>query len=51
MFSVPIAKKLGAKIIIVCSSGYHFVDPQYHAIDAFLNEANKENIRMMIYTK
>ena len=51
MFSVPIAKKLGADIIIVCSSGYHFVDPQYHAIDAFLNEVNKENMRLMIYTK
>lgn len=50
-FSVPIAAKLGANIIIVCSSGYHFVDPQYHAIDAFLNEANKQNIRLMIYTK
>lgn len=51
MFSVPIAKKLGADIIVVCSSGYHFVDPQYHAIDAFLHEANKENMRLMIYTK
>lgn len=50
-YSVPIAAKLGAEIIIVCSSGYHFVDPQYHAIDAFLNEVNKLNIRLMIYTK
>lgn len=50
-FSIPIAKKLGAELIIVCSSGYHFAEAQYHAIENFLNELKDTNIRLMIYTK
>lgn len=50
-YSVPMAKKLGAEIIIVCSSGYHFVNPIYLAMDSFVKEANKENLTLMIYTK
>lgn len=50
-FSIPIAEKLGAEIVIVCSSLYHFEDLQYHALDSFINEIKKTNITLMIYTK
>ena len=33
-FSIPIAEKLGAEILIVCSSLYHFEDLQYRASNA-----------------
>ncbi len=50
-FSVPIAEKLGANIIIVCSSLYHFEDLQYHALNSFIDEIKKTNMTLMIYTK
>lgn len=50
-FSIPIAEKLGAEIVIVCSSLYHFEDLQYHALDSFINEIKKTNMTLMIYTK
>ena len=50
-FSIPIAEKLGAEIIIVCSSLYHFEDLQYHAMEHFINEVKKTNMTLMIYTK
>jgi uncharacterized SAM-binding protein YcdF (DUF218 family) len=50
-FSIPIAEKLGADIIIVCSSLYHFEDLQYHALEHFINEVKKTKMTLMIYTK
>lgn len=50
-FSIPIAEKLGAEIVIVCSSLYHFEDLQYHALDSFINEIKKTDMTLMIYTK
>jgi uncharacterized SAM-binding protein YcdF (DUF218 family) len=50
-FSIPIAEKLGADIIIVCSSMYHFEDLQYHALEHFINEVKKTKMTLMIYTK
>ncbi|MBP3503930.1 MAG: YdcF family protein [Bacilli bacterium] len=51
MFSIPIAEELGADIVIVCSSLYHFEDLQYHALESFINEVKKTNMTLMIYTK
>jgi len=50
-YSIPIAKKLGAELIIVCSSGYHFADPQYLAMESFVKEAKAYDLTLMIYTK
>ena len=50
-YSIPIAKKLGAELIIVCSSGYHFADPQYLTMESFVKEAQENNLTLMIYTK
>ncbi|MBR6517926.1 MAG: YdcF family protein [Bacilli bacterium] len=50
-FSIPIAEKLGADIVIVCSSLYHFEDLQYHALEHFINEVKKTKMTLMIYTK
>ena len=50
-FSIPIAEKLGADIVIVCSSLYHFEDLQYHALEHFINEVKKTKMALMIYTK
>ncbi len=50
-FSIPIAKKLGAEIVIVCSSGYHFGNPIYKAMESFVKEIEGSNITLMIYTR
>ena len=50
-YSIPIAEKLGAEIVIVCSSLYHFEDLQYHALDNFIKEIKKTKMTLMIYTK
>ena len=50
-FSVPMAKELGAELIIVCSSGYHFADPQYSAMKSFVSEAQNNELTLMVYTK
>ena len=50
-FSIPIAKKLGAKMIIVCSSPYHFADPQYKAMESFVKELEGSGIALMTYSK
>lgn len=50
-FSIPIAEKLGADIVIVCSSLYHFEDLQYHALEHFINEVKKTKMALLIYTK
>ena len=50
-YSIPIAKEKGAEIVIVCSSGYHFADAQYLAMDSFVKEIQGSNIRLMTYCK
>ena len=50
-FSIPIAEKLGAEILIVCSSLYHFEDLQYRALESFIEEIKKTKMTLMIYTK
>lgn len=50
-FSVPLAFELGAEIIIVCSSLYHFEDPQYSLMPSFIKEAKQLGLTMMTYFK
>ena len=50
-FSVPIVKELKANVVIVCSSGYHFVEQYSHTVEYFLSGLKDNNIRFMIYTK
>lgn len=50
-YSVPLAKKLGAEQIIVCSSAYHFGNPGYKAMESFVNELKDSNIILMTYCR
>lgn len=50
-YSVPIAKNLGAEIIIVCTSPYHFADSKYQAMESFVKEIRGTNITLMTYCK
>lgn len=50
VYSVPIAKKLGANTIIVVSSGEHFSKYSYNVVKFFASQIKDENIRLMIYT-
>ncbi len=50
-YSIPIAKQLGAEIVIVCSSGYHFGNPIYKAMESFVKEIEGTDITLMVYTR
>ena len=53
MFSVPIAKRLGAKRIIIVSTIEHFTIYFYNVLKIFRNAIDKfydEDIRLMVYT-
>ena len=50
-YSVPIAKQLGAEVIIICTSAYHLGNPGYKAMETFIGELTDTNIVLMTYTK
>ena len=50
-FSGPMALELGADIIIVCSSAYHFENPGYKLMESFVNEIKDKNVILMSYCK
>ena len=50
-YSAPIIKKLGAEIVIICTSPYHLGDPKYKAMESFINELKDTNIAVMCYTR
>ena len=50
-YSVPIAIELGAEIIIVCSSAYHFENPGYKLVESFVKEISVHNVVLMSYCK
>lgn len=50
-FSIPMVKKINPDIVIVCSSPYHFADPQYKAMESFVNELKDSGIALMTYSK
>lgn len=51
LYSVPLAKDLGAETIIVCTSDYHLADGGYNTIRYFMNNLKGTNISIMFYTK
>ena len=51
LYSLPIAKELGAQTIIVCTSDYHLADSGYNTIRYFVNGLKDTNISIMFYTK
>lgn len=51
LYSVPIAKDLGANTIIVCTSDYHLADGGYNTVRYFMNNLKGTNISIMFYTK
>ena len=51
LYSVPIAEKLGAKTIMVCSSAYHFGNPVYKAMETFVKEIEGKDITLMTYCR
>ena len=50
-YSVPIIKKLGAELVIICTSPYHLGDPRYKTMESFINELKDTNIAVMCYTR
>ena len=50
-YSVPIALELGAELIIVCSSPYHFGNPSYKLMESFVSEINGKKIILMSYCR
>lgn len=50
-YSVPIAKQLGAEVLIVCTSMYHLGNPIYKAMESFVKELEGSNIILMTYTR
>lgn len=50
-YSIPIAKSLGAEVVIVCTSKYHFGNPIYKAMESFVNEIENTNMILMTYTR
>lgn len=51
LYSIPIAKELGAQTIIVCTSDYHLADGGYNTIRYFVSNLKDTNIKIMFYTK
>ena len=50
-YSVPLAKDLGAEVIMVCTSPYHFGNPIYRAMESFVSETKDTGIALMTYCK
>ena len=50
LYSVPIAKKLGAKTIILSTSLYHFKNPYYKTMESFISEIEESGITLITYS-
>ena len=50
LYSVPIAKKLGAKTIILSTSLYHFKNPCYKTMESFISEIEESGITLVTYS-
>lgn len=51
LFSIPIARKLGAETIIVVSSVDHFAMRSYNVYELFHNALGNDNVELIFYTK
>ena len=49
-YSVPLAKKLGAKKIIIVTTIEHFTNYDYNPLKIFSEFINDDEIRLMVYT-
>lgn len=49
-YSVPIAKELGADVIMVCSSSYHFKNSGYKLMESFVSQIEGTGMTLMTYT-
>lgn len=49
-FSIPIAKQLDAKTIIICSSLYHFKNVGHKTMESFIGNLEGSDITLMIYS-
>lgn len=49
-YSVPIAKELGADVIMVCSSSYHFKNPDYKLMESFVSQIEGTGMTLLTYT-
>lgn len=49
-YSVPIAKELGADVIMVCSSSYHFKNPGHKLMESFVSQIEGTGMTLMTYT-
>lgn len=50
-YSIPIVKKLGVDMVIVCTSAYHLANPIYKTMESFVNELKDSGIILMTYCK
>ena len=50
LYSVPIAKKLGAKTIILSTSLYHFKNPCYKTMETFIEKLEDSGITLLTYS-
>ena len=50
LYSVPIAKNLGAKTIILSTSLYHFKNPGYKTMETFIGQLEDSGITLLTYS-
>ncbi len=50
LYSIPIAKELEAKTIILCSSLYHFKNQIHKTMESFISGIEGSGITIMIYS-
>ncbi len=50
LYSVPIAKELGAKTIILSTSLYHFKNPYYKTMETFIGQLEDSGITLLTYS-
>ena len=51
LYSIPIAKELGADVVMVCSSSYHFKNPGYKLMESFVSCVEGTGMKLMTFTK
>lgn len=50
LYSIPIAKELGAKTIILSTSLYHFKNPGYKTMESFVSGIEGSEITLITYS-
>ena len=47
LYSLPIVKKLGAELVIVCTSDYHLARSEYSAMSSFINQLDDSKLALI----